>query len=184
MDHSRFTRSTTSAVVKPPQVVVRRAAAALPGRRHRRPGGLAAGAICRASASASPTRRSRPTSFAASARWIRSSGSARSRSCSSARPSSNASFAKRSSIRQSRSVRLPTALRSNLEKNIEVPNPIGLNGRPDPSRGVELFYLGYTDRDPPAGAAHRRPRGQRLRRGDLESADDTRRKHLGLLVQR
>src|SRR5258708_20928221 len=39
-------------------------------------------------------------------------------------------------------------LRVNLEKNIEVPNPIGLNGRPDPSRGVELFYLGYTDRDP------------------------------------
>lgn len=39
-----------------------------------------------------------------------------------------------------------TALRLNLEKNIEVPNPIGLNGRPDPSRGVELFYLGYNDR--------------------------------------
>jgi polysaccharide chain length determinant protein (PEP-CTERM system associated) len=40
------------------------------------------------------------------------------------------------------------SLRANLEKNIEVPNPIGLNGRPDPSRGVELFYLGYMDRDP------------------------------------
>src|SRR5258708_19274832 len=50
-------------------------------------------------------------------------------------------------------------LRVNLEKNIEVPNPIGLNGRPDPSRGVELFYLGYTDRDPQRArrVAHRRP---------------------------
>jgi succinoglycan biosynthesis transport protein ExoP len=40
------------------------------------------------------------------------------------------------------------ALRDNLSKNIEVPVPIGLNGRPDPSRGIDLFYLGYTDRTP------------------------------------
>jgi polysaccharide chain length determinant protein (PEP-CTERM system associated) len=40
------------------------------------------------------------------------------------------------------------ALRDNLAKNIEVPMPIGLNGRPDPARGIDLFYLGYTDRDP------------------------------------
>jgi polysaccharide biosynthesis transport protein len=26
--------------------------------------------------------------------------------------------------------------------------PIGLNGRPDPSRGIDFFYLGYTDRNP------------------------------------
>jgi succinoglycan biosynthesis transport protein ExoP len=39
-------------------------------------------------------------------------------------------------------------LRENLSQNIEVPLPIGLNGRPDPSRGIDLFYLGYTDRDP------------------------------------
>lgn len=39
-------------------------------------------------------------------------------------------------------------LRDNLAKNIEVPLPIGLNGRPDPSRGIDLFYLGYTDSDP------------------------------------
>jgi polysaccharide chain length determinant protein (PEP-CTERM system associated) len=39
-------------------------------------------------------------------------------------------------------------LRDNLAKNIEVPLPIGLNGRPDPSRGIDLFYLGYTDGDP------------------------------------
>jgi protein tyrosine kinase modulator len=36
-------------------------------------------------------------------------------------------------------------LRENLAQNIEVPLPIGLNGRPDPSRGIDLFYLGYTD---------------------------------------
>jgi len=29
-----------------------------------------------------------------------------------------------------------------------VPPPIGLNGRPDPTRGIDLFYIGYTDRDP------------------------------------
>ena len=39
-------------------------------------------------------------------------------------------------------------LRDNLSKNIEVPPPIGLNGRPDPTRGIDLFYIGYTDRDP------------------------------------
>ena len=39
-------------------------------------------------------------------------------------------------------------LRANLAQNIEVPPTIGLNGRPDPSRGIDLFYLGYTDKDP------------------------------------
>jgi polysaccharide chain length determinant protein (PEP-CTERM system associated) len=39
-------------------------------------------------------------------------------------------------------------LRENLAKNIEVPPTLGLNGRPDPTRGIDLFYLGYTDRDP------------------------------------
>jgi len=38
-------------------------------------------------------------------------------------------------------------LRDNLAKNIEVPIPIGLNGRPDPTRGIDFFYLGYTDKD-------------------------------------
>lgn len=44
-------------------------------------------------------------------------------------------------------------LRDNLATNIDVPLPIGLNGRPDPSRGIDLFYLGYTDKD--AGRAQR-----------------------------
>jgi len=39
-------------------------------------------------------------------------------------------------------------LRENLAKNIEVPAPLGLNGRPDPARGIEMFYLGYADKDP------------------------------------
>lgn len=39
-------------------------------------------------------------------------------------------------------------LRDNLARNIEVPPPIGLNGRPDPTRGIDLFYVGFTDRDP------------------------------------
>jgi polysaccharide chain length determinant protein (PEP-CTERM system associated) len=38
-------------------------------------------------------------------------------------------------------------LRDNLAKNVEVPLPIGLNGRPDPARGIDLFYLGYTDKN-------------------------------------
>jgi len=38
-------------------------------------------------------------------------------------------------------------LRDNLSQNIEVPPPIGLNGRPDPTRGIDLFYIGYTDSD-------------------------------------
>ena len=38
-------------------------------------------------------------------------------------------------------------LRDNLSKNIDVPVPIGLNGRPDPSRGIDFFYLGYTDKN-------------------------------------
>jgi protein tyrosine kinase modulator len=37
-------------------------------------------------------------------------------------------------------------LRENVSKNIDVPVPIGLNGRPDPARGIDFFYLGYTDR--------------------------------------
>jgi polysaccharide chain length determinant protein (PEP-CTERM system associated) len=39
-------------------------------------------------------------------------------------------------------------LRDNLARNIEVPPPIGLNGRPDPTRGIDLFHVGYTDQDP------------------------------------
>ena len=39
-------------------------------------------------------------------------------------------------------------LRDNLAKNIEVPPPLGLNGRPDPTRGIDMFYIGYTDREP------------------------------------
>ena len=39
-------------------------------------------------------------------------------------------------------------LRDNLAKNLEVPPPLGLNGRPDPTRGIELFYIGYTDSEP------------------------------------
>jgi len=39
-------------------------------------------------------------------------------------------------------------LRDNLAKNIEVPPTLGLNGRPDPTRGIDLFYIGYTDGDP------------------------------------
>ena len=39
------------------------------------------------------------------------------------------------------------ALRANLAQNIEVPPTLGLNGRPDPSRGIDLFYIGYTDND-------------------------------------
>jgi protein tyrosine kinase modulator len=44
--------------------------------------------------------------------------------------------------------RVAASLRENLAQNIEVPLPIGLNGRPDPARGIDLFYLGYTDSDP------------------------------------
>jgi len=39
-------------------------------------------------------------------------------------------------------------LRDNLVKNIEVPAPVGLNSRPDPTKGIDLFYIGYTDKDP------------------------------------
>ena len=39
-------------------------------------------------------------------------------------------------------------LRDNLARNIEVPPTLGLNGRPDPTRGIDFFYIGYTDQDP------------------------------------
>ena len=39
-------------------------------------------------------------------------------------------------------------LRDNLARNIEVPPPIGLNGRPDPTRGIDLFHIGFTDNEP------------------------------------
>lgn len=39
-------------------------------------------------------------------------------------------------------------LRDNLARNIEVPPTLGLNGRPDPTRGIDLFYVGYTDSKP------------------------------------
>lgn len=38
-------------------------------------------------------------------------------------------------------------LRDNLTRNLEVPPPIGLNGRPDPTRGIDMFFIGYTDGD-------------------------------------
>ena len=40
------------------------------------------------------------------------------------------------------------SLRDNLARNIEVPPAIGLQGRVDPTRGIDLFYVGYVDRDP------------------------------------
>jgi polysaccharide chain length determinant protein (PEP-CTERM system associated) len=40
------------------------------------------------------------------------------------------------------------ALRDNLAEHIEVPPPIGMGGRIDPTRGIDFFYVGYTDRDP------------------------------------
>jgi succinoglycan biosynthesis transport protein ExoP len=39
-------------------------------------------------------------------------------------------------------------LRENIARNIEVPPTLGLNGRPDPTRGIDLFHLGFTDKDP------------------------------------
>ena len=38
-------------------------------------------------------------------------------------------------------------LRTNVMENISVPNPIGLT-RPDPDKGINLFYLGYSDSEP------------------------------------
>ena len=38
-------------------------------------------------------------------------------------------------------------LRENLTRNLEVPAPVGLNGRPDPARGIDMFFIGYTDKD-------------------------------------
>lgn len=41
------------------------------------------------------------------------------------------------------------SLRDNVAKNIEVPNPIGIApNRVDPTRGIDMFYLGYTNHDP------------------------------------
>src|SRR5687768_2033250 len=31
-------------------------------------------------------------------------------------------------------------LRDNLTRNLEVPSPVGLNGRPDPTRGIDMFF--------------------------------------------
>jgi len=39
-------------------------------------------------------------------------------------------------------------LRDNLAQNIDVPAPIGTNGRIDPTRGIDMFHIGYTDKDP------------------------------------
>jgi succinoglycan biosynthesis transport protein ExoP len=39
------------------------------------------------------------------------------------------------------------ALRANVSDNISVPNPIGLQ-RPDPSKPIDLFYLGFADHNP------------------------------------
>lgn len=40
-------------------------------------------------------------------------------------------------------------LRANLAENISVPVPIGVaNGRPDPTKGIDLFMLGYSDKKP------------------------------------
>jgi polysaccharide chain length determinant protein (PEP-CTERM system associated) len=38
-------------------------------------------------------------------------------------------------------------LRTNVMENVSVPNPIGLT-RPNPERGIDLFYLGYSDSNP------------------------------------
>ena len=39
------------------------------------------------------------------------------------------------------------SLRADVSENISVPNPVGFN-RPDPSQGINLFYLGYTNHNP------------------------------------
>src|SRR4029079_4927674 len=39
-------------------------------------------------------------------------------------------------------------LRDKLAENIDVPAPIGMNGRIDPTRGIDMFHIGYTDKDP------------------------------------
>jgi len=39
-------------------------------------------------------------------------------------------------------------LRDNLAENIDVPAPLGMNGRIDPTRGIDMFHIGYTDKDP------------------------------------
>jgi succinoglycan biosynthesis transport protein ExoP len=39
------------------------------------------------------------------------------------------------------------SLRDNLTRNLEVPPAVGLNGRPDPARGIDMFFIGYTDGD-------------------------------------
>src|SRR6188508_148912 len=44
-------------------------------------------------------------------------------------------------------------LRDNLTRNLDVPPAIGMNGRPDPTRGIDMFFIGYTD-----GAAARSQR--------------------------
>ncbi len=38
-------------------------------------------------------------------------------------------------------------LRENLTRNLDVPPAIGMNGRPDPSRGIDMFFICYTDGD-------------------------------------
>ena len=65
----------------------------------------------------------------------------------------------------------PLWLRDNLARNIEVPPPIGLNGRPDPTRGIDLFYIGYTDRDPHRAQRIANRVAVGVRRGELEVPD-------------
>ena len=70
-------------------------------------------------------------------------------------------------------------LRDNLRENIEVPLPIGLNGRPDPvARHRSLLSRLHRQR-PGARAAHRQPRRVGVRRGELEAPDRPRREHGG-----
>ena len=138
---------------QPPQVVVRRAAGRCASRSARRRGRCGRRNTCPRRRSACSRRRCRRSCCAASARWIRPNGSAPCSNCCSARPCSSASSARSRSTRPSRPPTSPLWLRDNLAQNIEVPPPLGLNGRPDPTRGIDLFYIGYTDRTRPARSA-------------------------------
>ena len=69
------------------------------------------------------------------------------------------------------------ALRSNVEKHIVVPQPIGRMGQG--REGADSFRLGYVDADARSRAAHHQPARHRVRRGELQDEDAAGAEHLG-----
>ena len=161
---------------QPPQVVADRPGRARRDRRRRARAAAGPRSTSRRRRSASPRRRCRPSCCAASARSTRRSGSARSRSSSSADRCSSASCARRSSTRASRSRTSPAGCAARSVDH-QVDQPIGQHATTE--NGLDSFDLGYTDATPNRAQRIANRLAYVFVEENSKTADRPRREHVG-----